>query len=72
MTEVEFDANSVMAAEVGQMPRGEQKAAMKDKKTAKKKMGESKMQLTESKMQLTGTLLYSNKNGERRHIIRGQ
>jgi len=35
MAELKFDANSVMTAEVGQKPRGEQKADMKDKKTAK-------------------------------------
>ena len=35
MAELKFDANSVMTAEVGQKPRREQKADMKDKKTAK-------------------------------------
>ena len=36
MAKVKVDANSAMGAEVGQKPRGEQKAAMKDKKTANK------------------------------------
>ena len=36
MAKVKVDVNSAMGAEVGQKPRGEQKAAMKDKKTANK------------------------------------
>jgi len=59
------DDSSAMAAVVDQNPRGEQKAATKDKKGPTKIRGKSKMLLS-------GTLFYSNENGERRHVIKGE